>query len=62
MTDWLQQNIATVVIIAAVALLVILAVRKIVKDRKDGIGSCGGDCTACPYSADCRSKEETQDR
>ena len=62
MTEWLHQNMATVIIIAVLALLVILAVGKIVKDKKNGVSACGGDCTACPYSADCRSEEKQQNR
>ena len=45
--------IVTIVTIAVIALVVFLAIRKIVKDKKNGIGACGQKCANCPHSAKC---------
>lgn len=38
---------ADILIIALLAAAVFFAVRKIIKDRKAGIGSCGENCSEC---------------
>ena len=43
--------IVTILTIAVVGLVVFLAIRKIVKDKKNGIGACGCKCSQCPHSA-----------
>ena len=45
--------LVTVLTIAVLALAVFLAVRKIVKDKKEGIGACGQKCANCPHAAHC---------
>ncbi|MCR5207650.1 MAG: FeoB-associated Cys-rich membrane protein [Eubacterium sp.] len=45
--------VVTVLTITVIALIVFLAIRKIVKDKKKGIGACGCKCADCPHSADC---------
>ena len=42
--------IVTVLTIAVIGLAVFLAIRKIVKDKKNGIGACGCKCSDCPHS------------
>ena len=37
----------TVVVGAILLLIVVLIVRNIVKDKKSGKSSCGGDCSHC---------------
>ena len=39
---------ANIIVGTILAVLVLLAVRKVVKDRKKGIGSCGMNCSSCP--------------
>ncbi|MBR3738781.1 MAG: FeoB-associated Cys-rich membrane protein [Eubacterium sp.] len=45
--------IITIITIAVIGLAVFLAIRKLVKDRKNGIGACGQKCANCPHSANC---------
>ena len=45
--------VVTILTIAVIGLIVFLAIRKIVKDKKEGIGSCGQKCSNCPHSANC---------
>ena len=55
MLQFLQANWGTIVALLAVVLLVFLAVRRMVKDKKAGIGACGQKCSHCPkmQSGDC---------
>jgi len=53
MLSFLAANWITIVVLAILALIVFLAIRKIVKDKKEGIGACGQKCANCPHSAQC---------
>ena len=50
--------VVTVITIAVIALVVFLAIRKLVKDKKSGIGPCGQKCKNCPHSADCHHENQ----
>lgn len=58
MLNFLMSNAATVIVLAVVAFFVFLAIRKIVKDRKSGIGPCGQKCADCPHAATCHKVDE----
>ena len=45
--------VVTILTIAVIGLVVFLAIRKLVKDKKNGIGACGCKCADCPHSASC---------
>ena len=47
MSNWLSQNIVNIVIIAALVLAVGLVIRGMIRDRRAGRSSCGGNCAAC---------------
>ena len=53
MLAFLQANWVTIVTLLVLALIVFFAIRKIVKDKKDGIGACGKKCSSCPHSCSC---------
>ena len=53
MIGFIKTNIATIIIVIAIITLVVLAIRKIVKDRKSGIGPCGQKCSECPKYYEC---------
>ena len=38
---------ATFIVSFALALVVVMVIRKMVKDKKAGKGCCGGDCRHC---------------
>ena len=46
----MPNAIITIITILVIALAVFLAIRKLVKDKKKGIGACGCKCANCPYS------------
>ena len=50
--------IITVITIAVISLAVFFAIRKIVKDKKSGIGACGCKCANCPHS--CPGKQNAE--
>ena len=58
MLHFLQSNAATVILIAVIAFLVFLALRKIIRDRKSGIGPCGQKCSDCTRSAQCNKQND----
>ena len=44
---WIMDNLASIVVVAVIVLLLVLDVRKLVRDRKSGKRSCGGNCAGC---------------
>ena len=53
MTSVIIDNFATIIVAAIIVVLAIAAVRKIRKDRKAGIHSCGGNCSGCAMGHMC---------
>ncbi len=53
MLAWLSANLINIVLIAAVALLVAFLLRGMIRDRKAGKRSCGGNCAACGACKGC---------
>ena len=47
MLAFLSANIANIVVIAVILLVVGLAVRSLVRDKKAGKSSCGCNCASC---------------
>ena len=54
MLAWLSENYITIIICIAIAALVALVIRYLLKQRKQG-GSCGGSCVGCPMSGKCHA-------
>lgn len=53
MLTFLQANIGTIVAVLVVALFVFLAIRRMVLDKKAGIGACGQKCSQCAKMGHC---------
>ncbi len=53
MFQFLQNNLIEIILLAAIALCVLLAIRKIVKDKKAGVGPCGSKCSECSKANYC---------
>ena len=47
MLAWLSANLINIVLIALIALIVGLLIRGMIRDKKAGKCSCGGNCAAC---------------
>ena len=53
MLAWLVANLVNLVLILAVAAVLGLAVRGMVRDRKAGKSPCGGSCADCGVCGSC---------
>lgn len=60
MLEFLKNNIGNIIIIAVLALVVFLIIRKLVKAKKQGQSSCGCGCGcgSCPMSDDCHGTQD----
>ena len=66
---WLSSNLINIVLILGLAAVVGLIIRGMIRDKRAGKSSCGGDCSCCglchatsalPGSLDDLKKEKTQ--
>ena len=55
MFAWIAENAVTIIVAAVVFAAVILAVVKIIKDKKKG-AVCSSGCAGCSCSGDCAHK------
>ncbi len=57
MLEFISENLATIAVAAIVAAVVVLIIVKLVKDHKNGVGSCscGSACAGCPNAAMCHT-------
>ena len=62
MTRVIIDNFATIIVAAIIVVLAIAAVRKIRKDRKAGIHSCGGNCSGCAMGQMCAGESAPDKR
>ena len=56
MLTWIAENAATVIVLAAVAAVIALAVRSLIKQKKSG-AVCTGNCATCGMSCHCGETE-----
>ena len=47
MLSWLSANLINLVLLAAIAAMVVLLIRSMIRDRKAGKSACGGNCASC---------------
>ena len=50
---WLYANLINIVLIAVIVLVTALLVRSMIRDRKAGKSSCGGNCASCGACSGC---------
>ena len=56
MLSWIVNNIATILISLVLVAGVTAIILSIVKDKKKGKSSCGGNCGCCPMGGSCHKK------
>ena len=56
MLAWLAENFATILSCLVLAAMVAAIVVKLVKDKKKGKSTCGGNCGCCPMGGSCHKK------
>lgn len=47
MLQWISENIGTIAVGLVLLAVVILIVRIMMRDKKQGKSSCGGNCASC---------------
>jgi len=55
MLAWLSANLINIFLLAVIVLVVGLLVRVMVRDKKAGKRSCGGNCASCGACGGCSS-------
>ena len=58
MFAWIAENIGTILITAALVLIVALIARKLIKDKKKGKRSCGCNCAHCAMAGSCHPQKK----
>ena len=60
MLEFLKENGVTVLTLVILGVCMFLAVRKMVKDKKNGVGPCGQRCSECEkmQNGECSGKEQ----
>ena len=53
MFAWLTANLINIALIAVIALVVGLLIRSMIRDKKAGKSSCGGNCASCGACGGC---------
>ncbi len=56
MLDWFANNLATVLVSAALLGILALVVFIMVRNKKKGKGTCGCGCKGCAFSGSCHQK------
>ncbi len=56
MLQWICENIGTIVVGLVLLAVVILVVRIMMRDKKQGKSSCGGNCASCGACGCCHNK------
>ena len=58
MVAWITANLGTIVVSIVLIAIVTAVIFKLIKDKKNGISSCGGNCAHCGMCASCRRPEK----
>lgn len=58
MMAWLIQNIGTIVITLLLIVIVAGIISRLIKDKKQGKSSCGGNCAHCGMCENCRGRQK----
>ncbi len=58
MLDFIVNNISTIIILAVVISVILLAIRQIKKDKKEGKSPCGCKCSGCASASICHGNKK----
>jgi hypothetical protein len=53
MLTWISVNLINIVLIAVIVLIAGLLIRSMIRDKKAGNHSCGGNCASCGACGGC---------
>ncbi|MCM1150126.1 MAG: FeoB-associated Cys-rich membrane protein [Butyricicoccus sp.] len=62
MLAWLAANLGTIVVCALVLVIVALAARTLIRDKKQGRSPCGGSCSGCAGCGGCQSAADAKQK
>lgn len=60
MFEWLYANLSTIFVALVLAVIVGLIIYSMIRDKKKGKSSCGGNCAGCAGCAGCTDKIHSQ--
>ena len=62
MFEWLAANLATIIVSLVILAAVVLVIRKMIRDKRQGKGgcSCGGSCGTCGACGACHGVPAAQ--
>ena len=55
MLSWITAHMGTILICAILAVMVACIIALMVRDKKKGKSSCGGNCGHCPMGGSCHN-------
>lgn len=55
---WITENLATIIVSSVLILIVALVIVSMVKRKKNGTASCGGNCSGCPMGSSCHKESD----
>lgn len=53
MIAWITANLGNIIVSLVLIVIVALTIRSLIKARKKGSCSCGGECGCCPMAGKC---------
>ena len=56
MLSWLSANIGTIIICAVLIAIVAAIIAKLIKDKKNGVSTCGSNCAHCQMHDSCHKE------
>lgn len=56
MLTWLTENLGTILVTILLIVIVTAIIRNMIKDKKQGKVTCGGNCGACAMCEYCHKK------
>jgi len=57
MIAWITDNIGTIAVLIILVLIVSLIIIKKIRDKKNGVSSCGCGCENCPSNSSCKKNK-----
>lgn len=60
MLEFLRDNLGNIIVLSALALIFTLIIISMLRDRKNGKHSCGGNCGSCPGCSSCKMHTKKQ--
>ncbi len=58
MLEWIKDNIGTIIVGAALVLLIAFIIVRMVKNKKQGKSACGCGCSDCAMKASCKGNKK----